>query len=146
MHIFSLASDVGVTCSSTPGEFIPQSMRQMWELLQGSFNSIEWLYNPILTVAVTMGHFRGYRTQSSFQKQTNSIMLPTNDSRFHLVSRSLGTLTESVLETASHSLEVTHASSSLSTTARTLQSPVVYKTITLPKTRRRQQEAYSVSS
>ena len=58
-------------------------------------------------------------------KQTNSIMLPTNDSRFHLVSRSLGTLTESVLETASHSLQVTHASSSLSTTARALQSPVV---------------------
>ena len=51
-----------------------------------------------------------------FRLQTNLV----------LASNSFGSLSESVLETASHSLQVAHATRSLTSATRTLQSPVVY--------------------
>ena len=43
-----------------------------------------------------------------------------------LVSRSLTSLLEAVLETAGHGLQVLHATSSLSTAAGALEGPIVY--------------------
>lgn len=46
-----------------------------------------------------------------------------------LVSRSLASLLETILEATSHRLQVLHTTRSLTTTTRTLQSPIVYTLI-----------------
>ena len=46
-----------------------------------------------------------------------------------LVSRSLASLLETILEATSHRLQVLHTTRSLTTTTRTLQSPIIYTLI-----------------
>lgn len=121
-----------VVGSQQPDDSLLYSSRGKWVTLYVTlFVVYHWYWKVYILFQNT--NYCGRRHKKN-NNQTNRTRKCRLEHVFTLIltSRSNRTLLETILKTTSHSLQITHTTSTLTSTARALQSPVVYKPLVCP--------------